>query len=42
MKTKCSLIIYNKAICFVGLNDIHIYMASKNNVGYIACNLIEQ
>ena len=40
MKTKCSLIIYNKAIGYVSLKAIHIYVTSKRQ--FILHVIIEQ
>ena len=41
MKTKCLLLIYNKAIGYVGFK-YYKYLCGDYKLIYIACNLIEQ
>ena len=41
MKTKCSFLIYNKAIVYVDFK-CYKYLYGKYKLIYIACNLIEQ
>ena len=41
MKTKCSLLLYNKAIVYVGFK-LYTYLYDEYKLIYIAYNLIEQ